>query len=148
MTWGSSGKSEAGLGRAWALKLSLPASQLIRPAMNYGMMSKTSALLTRTSVHFLRSSLAQRQRLRGQEYPTRYLQESLACLRMVSLLHRWRAVAHTSSALAVAYTIIQSGLCWTETASTCVKSRLFKMLEGIFRVLVSSRRDPLGRNLS
>jgi hypothetical protein len=45
---------------------------------------------------------------RGQrEYPTRHLRELPAYLRIVSLLQQWRAVAHTSSALAVAYAIIQ-----------------------------------------
>jgi hypothetical protein len=52
-----------------------------------------------------------RQRLRGREYPARHLRESLVCLRIVRRLtcySDWRAVAHTSSALATAYTIIQS----------------------------------------
>ena len=47
------------------------------------------------------------------------------------------------SALAIAHAIIWSGV-RIETAPTCVESRPFKVLGGIFRVLVYCR-DPLAR---
>jgi hypothetical protein len=51
-----------------------------------------------------------RQRLRGREYLARHLRESPVYLRTVRrlLAVAMESVAHTLSALAVAYTIIQS----------------------------------------
>lgn len=47
---------------------------------------------------------------------------------------------HTSSSLPVAYTT-QSQLCWTETASTYVTTRLVETSEGIFRILAFYFQD-------
>jgi hypothetical protein len=86
MAWGRGGKSEANLGRAWALKLGL----LVRAEeVDRGLCQQSASLRHHAIVHGRTDQLAcsaRKRQLRDRECPTRHIRESLACLRMVSLL--------------------------------------------------------------